>query len=317
MKKSLAFIIVSVWLSGASAADPVAPASTQDGGDFLSGIRESVRSATDSVARRIDSWFGDKPFEQGGRVSGTIGLKLVGSRNGDSEGSVRFNARLDLPNLQEQSYFFFGKENERDLLRDQPEAFTRRELLLEQRRIDDQTTFAGLGYALRDAIDFRAGLRSGYKPFVQARYKDRTRFSEQDVLDFRETVFWRPDDGFGSTTALTLGHAFSRTLAFRWQLAGTFSEDDDGLEWANSFGLFRSFGTDRQLSLEALASGNTAGSGRVTDYGLRAIWQQPVYQDWTIMEFSLGHFWPRDRKGEREVEGREGWVAGVGIDIRF
>lgn len=303
-------------MAGAGAAEtaPAEQAVPEEQEGVLESSRSFVKGFTESVAREVDSWFGDRPFERGGRVSGSFGFKFLVRQHEHADASFRFGAKLDMPNVKEKTYLFFGQENEDELVKDQPEAFTRRELLLEENRKTDQTLFAGIGYALRDAIDFRAGLRSGLKPYAQARYKRNWMFTDRDALDFRETVFWKTKDGFGSTTALTFGHGFSRSLAFRWQMAGTITEETDGLAWSNSLGIFESFGDHRVLSLEALAGGNTSGSDNVSETGVRMIWKQPVYRDWTIMELSVGHFWPQ---GDAKDESRRNWAMSLGIEIFF
>jgi hypothetical protein len=284
------------------------------GDSILVRGRAAVRDLTESVARRVDSWFGNRPFEDGGRVSGSIGFKILAQQHEKPEKNVRFRARLDLPNVEEQTYLFFGQENERDLITDQPGPFTRRELLLPEDRRTDLTGFAGLGYALHDAIDFRAGVRGGFKPFAQARYKKHWLVSARNAVEFRETLFWKPDDGFGATTALNFSHGVSSTVALRWQTAGTISKETDGMAWVTSLGAFKSYGTDRLASIEAIVSGATAASDSIGEYGVRAIWQQPIYRDWTILEVSVGHFWPQ---GEAEDVRGQNWALGVGVDIRF
>lgn len=317
MRRGLASCVLlgyfaSGWAAGADAAGAPQPAGS--GISILDRSRSMVHDFTEGVARHVDGWFGDRPFEEGGSVSGRIGFKFLARQHEGPDASFRFGAKLDMPNVKEQTYLFFGQENERDLLIDQPEPFTRSELLIPEDRRQDQTFFAGVGYALRDNVDFRAGLRSGIKPFAQARYKMAWALGERNRIDFRETLFWNRKDGVGSTTALSFGHGFTRTLAFRWQLAGTISEETDGLAWSNSVGIFKNFGEQHTLSLEGLIGGATAGSDNVSETGVRAIWKQPVYRDWTLVEVSLGHFWPQ---GDAKDENRRGWALGVGFEILF
>jgi len=317
MRRSLVSCILFGYLVGAGAAEPALSAPEQDAGSQDSVVvrgRAAVRDLTEYVARHVDRWFGDKPFEPGGRVSGSIGFKFLAQQHESPEMNLRFRARLDLPNVKEKTYLFFGQENERELITDQPEPFTRRELLLPEDRKADQTLFAGLGYALLDVIDFRAGVRGGFKPYAQARYKKHWLVSERDGIEFRETLFWKPDDGFGSTTAFNYSHAYSPSVSLRWQTAGTISKETDGMAWSTSLGAFKSYGADRTASLEALVSGATAAPDELAEYGVRAVWLQPIYREWTILEVSVGHFWPQ---GEAKAERGRNWALGVGVDIRF
>ncbi len=310
--------------SAASAAVANAPVaddktSTPDAGPRQDGVleetRASVRSATEWVASGVDSWFGDKPFDQGGRVrNGRLGLRTTWREDDGLNATLRFNARFDLPNLREYAYVFIGRDDERDVVTDRPDAFSREERLRADGAREEQSFFAGLGLTLRENIELRAGIRRGYRFYTQARYGKLWQMTARDQIEFRETVFWTVSDGFGSTTALSTAHAFSPSLALRWLNAGTFSQKTDGLAWSSSLGLYKSFGADYQLSGEALINGETGRDINVSEYGLRAKWQQPVYRDWMIGELIVGRFWPRrDALTPRE----RAWAVGLGMQMRF
>lgn len=282
---------------------------------WLENSREQVRAATEWVARGIDGWFGDKPFEEGGKVSqGRLGLRTLWRQDDGFDFNLRFSARMELPNLRDRAYLFVGRENERELVTDKPETFSRQQQLLSESRHQDETFFAGLGFAIRDSIETRIGVRGGYKFYAQARYRHSWHFSEKDELEFRETVFWTVSDGFGSTTSLDYEYLLGPSLAFRWLNSGTFSQKTDGMAWATSAGLYKAFGRDRLLSGEALVNGETGIGVGIREYGLRVKWQQPVYRDWLIGEVILGHFWPR--KDELSERGRS-WAVGAGLEMRF
>ena len=282
---------------------------------MLEDTRESVRAATVWLARGIDSWFGDKPFEEGGRVrNGRLGLRTIWRKDEGFKATVRFNARFDMPNLSDKAFVFFGRDDEREVVTDRPSAFSREEQLQSERLREDKSFFAGLGLTLREAIELRAGIRRGYRFYAQARYSKLWPITARDQLEFRETVFWTMSDGFGSTTAFSAEHAFTPTLELRWLNAGTFSQKTDGLAWSSSLGLYKSFGGFRELSGEALIGGETGKDVDVGEYGLRAKWQQPVLRDWLIGEVIVGHFWPRrDALTLRE----RAWAVGVGVQMLF
>lgn len=288
------------------------PPEANDG--VIGRTRSGVRSFTEGVARTVDSWFGDKPFEQGGQVSGSFGFNFLARQDEGFRSNFRFRARLELPNLKEKGYLFFGQDNERELVQDQPEAFTRQHQLLAESKRQDQSYFAGLGYVLRDWLEFRAGVRGGYKVYGQARYRRVWHLAEADRLDFRETLFWTVDDGFGATTSLDYEHAYSPTLSFRWRNAGTVSQDTSGLDWSSSVGLFKALRDNRMVSLEALVNGETGSRVDVAEYGVRAVWKQPIYREWMRLELTVGHFWPRD---EDDSERGRSWAAGAGVEILF
>ena len=295
------------------AANPVSPQAAQEQ-DLLEQSRTQVRGFSVWLGETVNDWFGDRPFEEGGKVThGRLGLRNLWRQDEGWDTNVRFRARFDLPNLRDKAYVFIGRQNERELVTDQAEAFTREQLLLEERRKEDQTGFAGVGLALRKNLVFRVGVRGGMKFYTQARYRKQWALTEQDRIEFRETIFWNNKDKFGSTTALDYEHAFTPTLSLHWQNATTISEKTDDFAWGSSLGLFKRFGDDRILSGEMVVTGETGAEENVDEYGVRMKWTQPVYREWLIGEFIVGHYWPQREDRERE----RAWAAGVNLEMRF
>ncbi|SEP93264.1 hypothetical protein SAMN05421693_11131 [Ectothiorhodospira magna] len=283
--------------------------------DMLDCTRSGLYGTTDWIARGIDGWFGDEDaFKEGRGVSGDLKLNTLWRQDRSLNTNLRLGARMDLPNLKDRAYLFFGLDNEDELIRDQPEAFSRQDQLLEESRREDQTPFTGLGYALREHIDLRAGVRSAYKIYLQARYRKVWWLSERNAIEFRETVFWTLDDRFGATTVLNYEYAYSPQLSFRWGNSGTIAETTQGLVWSSSVGVFRSFGTHRLLSLEALISGETDARVEVAEYGVRTVWRQSLHEDWLLGRLIAGYFWPRE---EHETFRREALAVGMGLELRF
>ncbi len=276
--------------------------------------RESVRSTTEWLARGVDSWFGDMPFEKGGSVTeGRLDLGVLRREVEGTSVSVRLNARLRLPNLEQRAYAFVGRDNQREVITDTPGALTRQQRLLEERP-QDQSFFAGLGLPVSDKVDFRLGVRGGLKPYAQTRYRQPWHPSDRDLVEFRQTVFWELSERFGSTTALSYEHAVSATLGIRWLNAATITQATRNLEWSSVLGAYRSFGEERLLSLEALISGRPGTGVDVSDYGAQVKWEQRVYKDWLLGEAIVGHFWPRkDAFSERMPS----WAFGGNLKMRF
>lgn len=307
------------------AATPPAPQADADAaptpeaagsvGGALRATRRAVRGATEWLARGVDSWFGDEPFEDGGEVSeGRLSLHLNVRQGEDPDARLRFGARVRLPNAERQTtYFFVGRDDPNELVKDRPEAVSPQQLLLRQEEADP-SFFAGLGVTLYDLMDFRIGFRGGLKPYVQARYRQAWALSAADLVEFRQTFFWSVDERFGSTTTLSASHAFSPTLSSRWLNSATITQDSRVFEWSSIVGTYKSFGAQRQGSLELIFSGEQNSGVPVSDYGLQARWEQPIYEDWLLVEVIVGHFWPRDTP--QDERGRE-WAVGSGLKMRF
>lgn len=310
-----------------AAADPASPpaaAATSEAaagaseapvvGEVADSARSTVRAMSVWLARGVDSWFGDRPFEDGGRVSdGRLSAALLFRQRDKPDFDLRFNARFRLPNVEERIYGFIGRDDQRDVVTDRPGAFSRQDrLLAEEAR--DREFFAGLGRSLTDSVDLRLGLRGGLKPFVQARYREQWLLGPNDLADFRQTVFWTLDDRFGSTTALSYEHAFTPELAARWLSSATITQESEHFEWSSLLGAYRSFGGQRVAALEALVSGEQGPGVEPSDYGVQVRWEQPVHEDWLLGGVVVGHFWPRENA---LVERRSAWAVGVSLKMRF
>lgn len=295
-------------------AGPAPAPAPDEAGGVLVTTRRSLRAMTQWLARGVDSWFGDTPFEQGGKVThGRFGVNLLKRESEEPENTVRFSARIRLPNVEEKTYLFIGRDNERELVTDTPGALTRQQRLLEEAP-EEQSFFAGLGRTVGDVIDTRIGFRGGLKPYAQARYRQPWQWGEHNTLEFRETVFWTLDDHFGSTTALSYEYELSPVLAARWLNAATVTQEDRKFKWSSVAGTYRDFGERRLLSLQVLASGRHGDPVRVADYGAQAKWLQSVYQDWLLAEFIFGRFHPRKTLAEPRARI---WAVGVGMRLEF
>jgi hypothetical protein len=300
--------------SEAAAAAPATPTAA-----VIESTRRQARSTAEWLARGVDGWFGDTPFEDGGKVSdGQLNVGLYKRRDQGTHFDVRFTAHVRLPNFERNAYLFIGRDDPREVIQDTPTAVTGQQRLLAD-RTGERSFLGGLGVRLRDALDFRVGVSAHLKPYAQARYDKPWTLSPGQLIDFRETVFWTQADKFGSTTALSYEVELSPSLVGRWLNAATITQVSRNVEWSSTLGAYQAMGEQRLLSLEMVASGtgnhgtdhSVAGN---SDLGLVAKWEQPVYKTWLLGEVVAGHFWPRpDNMSPR---GRA-WAVGAGLRMRF
>ena len=111
---------------------------------ILEESRKEVREATEWAARRVDSWFGNIPFEEGGKISkGRIRLRTIWREHDEVDVNLRFRVRMTLPNLQDKSHVFIGSENERDLVRGRPDTVTEQQRLLRENKSRTATSIPG------------------------------------------------------------------------------------------------------------------------------------------------------------------------------
>jgi hypothetical protein len=282
--------------------------------EIAESARATVRETTIWLARGVDSWFGDRPFEDGGSVSnGQLEVGLLKRESNGLDGDIRLNARFRLPNIDRLGYLFVGRDNERELITDRPGALTRQDQL-QASSAQDKKFFFGLGKALDDMFDVRLGLRGAFKPYAQARWRGQWQLSERNRLEARQTFFWTVDDRAGSTTAVSLEHALNPSLALRWLGATTITQELPKFAWGSSVGAYQSFGAHRQLSLEALVNGQQSSGVAALDYGLQARWEQPLHEDWLLGGIVVGHFWPRPLP---QAPRAGSWALGLNAKLRF
>ena len=304
----------------ASAAKPAANAAANAAApnaaeEMAESARRSVRASAEWLARGVDSWFGDRPFEDGGKVSdGELRLRVFKRQDQDVDIDLRFDARFALPNIDKSTYLFIGRDEERNIVRDQPGALQRQQELPATRSSLDGSFFAGLGRLVNDEIDLRVGFRGGLKPYVQARYRKPWTLGPVTRAEFRESIFYSSDDKLGSTTAFSIEHRLSPVLNSRWISVATITQKSEKFEWFSNLGMFRSFGAQKQLSLELLTNGAQGSGVLLTDYGVQSRWEQPIYKDWLIGEVLLGHFWPRP---DRDSARGRAWAVSVGLKMRI
>ena len=292
----------------APAAEPEHPS--------IDNARAQTRDWSERLARAVDSSFGTMPFEEGGKVSrGLLGLSVFHRQDQGTDVDLRFSARFRLPNFEKSAYLFVGRDNPRVTVRDTPESSARqRQVLLS--RPEDRSFLGGLGGVLGDDFSFRIGASAHLQPFAQLRWDKPWVLAAGHALALRETLFWSRDDRFGSTTALSYEHALQVPWTLRWQGAATITQETRNTEWSSTLGTYRDFGAQRLLSLELLFGGTgTQGTGvGMSDRGVVAKWQQPLYKDWLVGELAVGQFWLRpDAQSPR---GRA-WALGYSLRMQL
>lgn len=305
----IAALLCSLLAASCLAAEAPAVSATEKLGE----ARESVRATVEWLARGIDSWFGDRPFREGGKVTdGVISASTLARQGQGFDTSLHLNARVRLPNLERRVYLFFGRDDQREAVTDTPGALTRKQRLLPEAR-DQTSLLAGLAVAAEKA-EFRVGVRGGLKPYAQARWREHWDIDAAQRADLRQTFFLTVDDHVGSTTAVSFERVFTPTLAGRWLTAGTITQVSGKLQWSSSLGLYRALAEQRRLSLEAIVNGGQAPGVGISDVGLQTRWEQPLHEDWLIGEVLIGHFWPRPDVGSDAIRG---WAAGVSVKMLF
>ena len=281
----------------------------------VDSARVAARDAAVWLASGVDSWFGDKPFKDGGSVrDGQVNLKFYSRQDQKTDYSLTFNAQFKLPNLESHTYIFTGRDSTSGLITDRPSVFGTKQQLLQRDLPLDNAFFAGFGRSVGDSFDARVGFQGGLNLFVQGRYRKEWRPSVDDSVEFSQTVFWTLKDHFGTTSVVSYQHRFSPSLMGRWLNTVSATQADTDAEWNSSLGVFKSMGKERLLSLELLASAKQNTGLPLTDYGLQMRWEQPILNNKLIGEIVFGHFWPKSLDPNDRTTA---WALGTGVKMKF
>ena len=296
-------------------AAPVAPTDWQTQADqALQVTQQSMRAIVLRVARGVDSWFGDRPFESGGSVTdAAVSTSLIKRPEQGTEFNVRFNARLRLPNLEARTYLFLANDDLHELVTDKPDALSRQESLMPEGN-PNPSFFAGLGLPVLNNIDVRLGVHGLLKPYAQLRYRQPWQLDAADLLTLRETLFWTTEDRLGSTSVVSIEHAVTPSLALRWLNSATYTQHSMQLEWSSGLGAYQSMGPQRLLSVEALASTVTGSGPNSSDVGAQVKWAQALNAHGLLGEVLVGHFWPRTAGSSGRTRA---WAVGVTLQLTF
>jgi len=285
-------------------------------GEAAETTKQAARWTAEWLARNVDSWFGDEPFADVGRVTnGRLDVSLFHRQDQGTSLDVRFDARFRLPNLERRAYVFVGRDDRRDAIQDTPDASALRKRLLAENR-DDRSFLAGLGLNLADSIDLRVGLSSRAQPYAQARWRQRFELTESQTLEVRETLFVTRADRVGSTTVLNYELRLSPQWTLRSLNAATITQVSKNFDWSTSLAALRLLSGERLITAEAVFAGTgTRGTGvGSSDAGLLLKWEQPVYKSWLRSELVAGHFWPRP---DADSERGRAWALGASLRLQF
>ncbi len=273
--------------------------------------------------RWFDHLFGDQKDFPEEEVNGLwlLGLEYREYDGFDFRG--RFRVRAPLPNLSNRWDLIIGRENEEEFVSDTAPT---EQILYNPglSRAQDNEWLLGLGHRRDDrrkGLDYSVGVRLGTPPnlYGKVQYYYNKQYSEKTDLQFRQTLFWRTDEGLGTTSRANLVHKASDKNVMRWEGLATISEDTGGMNWYAAQTWYHQLHGKNALSLQAFASGETDEEVPLRDYGLNLIWRQPFTRDWMFLSMGPNITWPRRFKSEqRELSlGFSLWIEMEFGDYRY
>ena len=270
-------------------------------------------------AARFDGFFGNARFDDEYQATyGSVATGALWDERDHWDTSVRFRAKVRLPQLSERFNAFVGRVDPDEYVTELRDDFDT--LPRQFAREEDDAVLLGLGYRQpgRGGGHFDAGVgaKLGWpvQPYVKGTYGLALPFLDRNLLRLQETIFWREGDRFGATTRFDLERLLAETFLVRWSTSGTFTQETEGVRWYSNLTLYQNLGDGRALAYQAGTNGESDDPVEISDYGLRAIYRRRIHRDWLFFELRSSITWPRETLAER----RElNWGAGVALEMQF
>lgn len=266
--------------------------------------QDVLRGMSCHTFRWFDGLFGDSmdfPEEQ---VNGLVTTGAQYSEYDGFEPRLRLRVRAPLPNLDNRWDVLLGRVDEEAFISDtqtQDRVFYNPGLV---QRENEPSWLLGLGHRRKSekrGWDWSAGVRLRFPPvpYVKTQWYYNRAFTGDTDLRFRQTFFWRDDDGFGTTSRGDLAWGIDEVNVLRWEAVGTVSEATENLRWYVGQTWYRLLGNDTAFSLLGFVRGETGAEVELQEYGLNFIWRRPFTRDWIHLSMGPSVTWPRFMAGEK------------------
>jgi hypothetical protein len=250
----------------------------------------------------FDGFFGDRRFDQA--TGATYGRISVGGywdeRNG-WDTRVRFRARFALPSLRERGSILIGRGDEQDLI-DERNTSGGDPTPVPAKAGEEDSTFVGYGYDLMKGLSRNLSLSGGVRLdmpleyIAKIKYRRVWQLSERNLLRLRPILYWKSEEGIGSTVNVDIDHVINSAFLFRWANFGNVSqyEEVEGVDWGTTFFLFQALSDKRALTYSTFARGETDAPVTFKNVGFEFRYRQRILRDWLFIEYIGGVSWPRE-----------------------
>lgn len=267
------------------------------------------------TAAWFDGFFGDRRFDAAtGETYGRIGLGTYWDERNGWDTKFRFRGRYAFPALRNRGSFFIGRGDEQELVEGRDGVASAP--VPGTQNSQEDSTFIGFGFEKFESftrglqLSVGAKLRAPPEPFVKLRYRHTWELTERDLIRLRPVVYWKSEEGFGTTVNLDYDRVLTQYLLFRWANFGQVAEDEavEGLSWGTTFYLFQALSKKRSFSYSAFARGQTEAEVSFQNAGLEVRFRHSFLRDWLFVEYITGLSWPR-----QFLEERRKTVFGAGL----
>lgn len=289
-----------------------------EGQEIQEQSQEVLRSMSCHSFRWFDGWWGDEEDFNEKAVNGWVTMGADYRKYDGIDPRMRLRVRAPLPNMSKRFDVMFGRVDESYISDTQGQDQTFYNPGVVNRGVES-SWLLGLGHrrkSLKKGWDWSAGVRLRWppEPYAKVSYFYNTQFSENSDLRFRQTLFWRSDEGFGTTSRGDLAWGITAKDVMRWEGIVRLSEETEGARWYVGQTWYHLLGNRSAFSLLAFVRGETSAPVSLTDFGLNFIWRRPFTRDWMYISMGPNITWPREYP-EEERELNLGF--GVWLEMEF
>jgi hypothetical protein len=306
---------------GAAAGATDVPVEAPTPYTWIDRVHDGVYKGVDATGSWVDGLFADDEAapDKGQEAFGRIGIGGFWDQRDSFDPSFRLRARIPLPHLRNRVGLFFGRAPEREAVENRPRAGSD-SLPNRFNDVDDNAWLLGLGYSkdseLRKGLQLDAGVRIRADPELIGRaiYRLNLELSERTLFRPSQTAFWRRTEGFGTTTNLVVDHLVSNRFLVRTAVAGTISEDTDGVQWQSYATLYQDLSGKDTLGYSIVGAGETQAEVEVQNYGFQVRYRRQILREWLFLEVLQSVTWPRELATERR---ETNYGVGIGFEMYF
>lgn len=285
---------------------------------WIDWVQRSIFKSVCASARWFDNLFGnDAAFIEAEPTIGWFrGAVVWNERDGlDVDGTLR--TKFDLPNVdkvENRVRGFFGRVSNEEFTRETGSPLERRPDVF--RATEDEEWLLGLGYSpiknSKRRLDIGGGVNVAWPPDVwaRARYRRHAFFGDRTLLRYRQTAFWKQEDGAGASTIFDLEHMIQKRFLVGWNGSATFSQATEGVDWLTSFILYQALTPGSALAYRFAIDGETGADVPLNVYSIRLTYRGRVSREWLFVEV-------RPEVAYRKFERGGDWDIVPGLYVGF
>ncbi len=287
---------------------------------WLDKTRANTFTGMCKTVRWFDHLFGDEhEFNDegfGGKVR--IGFKHS-ERDGFNE-RLRLRIKSKLPNVSSRLNAFIGRVDEDAYISNSKRGHSDDIVVSElKKQNQDDEWLIGLGYSnpksLKKGFDYSLGMKisSGLNPYTKIRYHYNFTMPQGHYSQASQTLFWRRDDGYGTTTNLDYFYELAENDLLKLAGSLTHTQHDEQWEGYVSATWFHRLARERGISAKAyIHTEEKNKASKVPDYGVSLSYRRPIFREWLYLETGINYQWYIDDIGMP----REG-SFGVGLQFEM